>query len=180
MVYSFDTEHETENCQYHSKQSKRNENSARLPVVLVADFVLPRSKPTTRQNVLLLEVGQDLAQGTITLETGSGVTVVKATDVGADNFVLWFQQVSVDQTLNAVREQGVMVDRLVRRFRDFKHDRPVWAGLRVRRGWLLAIGQLLGGKFGIVAGLVVRGVVGEDSSTIEGTVIFDKVQLYSR
>lgn len=104
--------------------------------------------------------------------------MVKATNVGADDFILWFQQVSVDQTLDAVRKQGVMVNWFVRRLRNFKHDRPVWTGLRFRRGWPLAVGQLLCGKFSVVTGLVVRGVVGENSGTVEWTVIFDEVQLF--
>lgn len=70
-----------------------------------------------------------------------------------------------------------MVYGFIRGLGDFKHNLPVRTGLGVRRRWLLAIGQLLGGELDIFFRLVAGGVVGENSGTVEGTVVFDKVQL---
>lgn len=146
-------------------------------MVLVANFVLPRSETPAGQDILLLEVGQDLGQRTITLKAGSRIAMVKATNVSADNLILWLQQISVDQALDVVGQQGVMVNRLVRRLGNLEHNGPVWSGLRLRRSGLLTVGQLLGGQLDLVFGLIIRGVVGENSSPIEWAIVFREVQL---
>lgn len=146
-------------------------------MVLVAHFVLPRSETPAGQDVLLLEVGQDLGQRAITLKAGSGITMVKATNISADNLILWLQQISIDQALDAVGQQSIMVNRLIRRFGNLEHDGPVRSGLRLRRGGLLTVGQLLGRQLDLVFGLVMKGVVGENGSPIERAVVFREVQL---
>ena len=104
------------------KKKKKKDWLLILPVILVTNFVFPRSKAATRQNIFLLEIGQHFGQGAVTLEARGGIAVVKATDVCADNFIIWLQQVGIDQSLDAVGKQSVMVDGLVRRLGDFKHN----------------------------------------------------------
>ena len=56
-------------------------------MVLVTDFVLPRTEAAPRENVLIVKVGQDLLKSSITFQSRGGVTVVEAAMVGADDLV---------------------------------------------------------------------------------------------
>lgn len=71
-------------------------------MVLITDFVLPRTESAPGKNVLLLQVRQNFIQSTVTLQAGSGVSVVETTHVRADNLVFRHEQLSVDQPLDAV------------------------------------------------------------------------------
>lgn len=146
-------------------------------MVLITDFVLPRTESAPGENILLLQVGENLVQSAVALQAGGGVSVVETAHVGADDLVLGLKQRGVDQALDAVGQQGVVVNRLILRLGNFQHDRPVWSLLGVGRSRLLAVGKLLGRQLDILLRLVVGGVVGEDGSTVEGAVVFGEVKL---
>jgi len=145
-------------------------------VVLVADLVAPAAEAATRPDTLLLQLGQDLGEGTLTLQGGGGVAVVEAAVVGRDNLVIGLEHVGVDQTLDGVGQELVVVDGLHGRLGNLQHDGPVGTLLSLSTLGLGAISQLDGGKLLRGLGLVVGGVVGEDGGTVEGAVVFGEVQ----
>lgn len=149
-------------------------------VVLVADLVLPGAEAAAREDVLGLEVGQDLLEGGVALVGGSRVAVVEAAVVGGDDFVLGLEHLGVDETLDGVGDQVVLVAHgLEGRLGNLEHDGPVGTrggGLRSTLGRALAVGELKGGQLDLLVRLVVGRVVGEDGGTVEGAVVFDKVQ----
>lgn len=146
-------------------------------MVLVTDLVAPATEAATGPDVLGLEAGQDLSEGTLTLEGGGGVTVVEAAVVGRDDLVGGLEHLSVDQTLDGVGQKGLLVDRLHRGLGNLQHDRPVRALLSIGALGLGAVGKLDGGELLGSLGLVVRGVVGEDGGTVEGAVVLGEVEL---
>ena len=89
------------------------------------------------------------------------------------NLVLGLQQARVDHALDAVLQQVGLVDRLLRRLRDFEHEGPVRArslGLRVD---LSGQGRVCGlHRLELDVGLraIVWRVVGEDGGAVEGRV----------
>ena len=145
-------------------------------VVLVADLVAPAAEATTRPDALLLQLGQDLGEGTLTLQGGGGVAVVEAAVVGGDDLVVGPEHVGVDQTLDGVGQELLVVDGLHGRLGNLQHDGPVRTLLSLGALGLGAISQLDGGELLGGLGLVVRGVVGEDGGTVEGAVVLGEVQ----
>ena len=146
-------------------------------MVLVTDLVAPATETATRPDALLLELGQDLGQSTLTLQRGGGVTVVEAAVVGGHNLITGAEHLSVDETLDGVGQESLVVDRLHGRLGNFQHDRPVGTLLGVSALRLGAVGQLNGRQLLGGLGLVVGGVVGEDGGTVEGAVVLREVQL---
>jgi hypothetical protein len=156
VVNSFDTQHEG--------------------VVLVADLVAPRAETATGPDTLLLELGQNLGEGTLTLQARGGVTVVEAAVVGGDDLITGGEHLGVDKTLNGLGKESLVVNGLHGRLGNLQHDGPVRTLLRLGILGLGAISkleswQLLGGL-----GLVVGGVVGEDGGAVEGAVVLREVQ----
>jgi hypothetical protein len=80
VISSFDTEHEG--------------------MILVADLVAPAAETTSGVDIFSLKLGEKFLENALTLERRSGVTVVKAAVVGGDDFVLGFNHLSVDKTLD--------------------------------------------------------------------------------
>ena len=145
-------------------------------VVLVADLVAPAAEAATRPDVLGLELGEELLEYSLALERRSGVTVVVAAVVGADNLVRGRHHLGVDKTLDAVGEHGLVVDGLHRGLGNLEHDAPVGTLLGLGGGRLAAIGELESGQLYAGLGLVVRRVVGEDGGAVEGAVVLGEVQ----
>ena len=146
-------------------------------VVLVANLVAPAAEATARQNVLSLQLGEELLQDTLTLQAGSRVAVVEAAVVGGNNLVLGADHVRVDETLDAVLEESLLVNRLHARLGNLEHDGPVGTLLGLRGSSLVTVGEVEGGQLLVGLGLVVGRVVGEDGGTVEGAVILGEVQL---
>lgn len=149
-----------------------------IPVILVANLVLPGSEAAPGENIFALEIRQRLGQGIVTLEARRGIPVIEAANVGADDLVFGVQQAGVDEPLDAVLEQRFLLDGLVRGLGDFEHDGPVGSGLRSRRLGLLAVGELLGSELDLVAGLVEWAVVGEYGRPVERTIVLDEIELF--
>lgn len=84
-----------------------------IPVVLVANFVLPGAESAARVNILVLEVGKNVGEGVITVEVGCRVAVVEAANVGADNLIFGDQKIGFDKTLDAILQESLVVDRLI-------------------------------------------------------------------
>ena len=145
-------------------------------MVLVADLVTPRAETATGPDTLLLELGQNLGEGTLTLQAGSGVTVVEAAVVGGDDFITRLEHLGVDETLDRIGEESLAVNGLHRRLGNLEHDGPVRTLLRLGVLGLGAVGELESGQLLGGLGLVVGGVVGEDGGTVEGTVVLGEVQ----
>ena len=145
-------------------------------VILVADLVSPATEAATGVDVHVLELGKKFGEDTLTLQSGSGVTLVELAVVGRDDLILGLDQVGVDETLNAVLEEVLLVDGLHGRLGNFQHDRPVRTFLGLRRRSRTAVGEVLGRQLGLLLGLVVGGVVGEDGGTVEGAVVLGEVQ----
>lgn len=145
-------------------------------VVLVTDLVAPATETATRPDALLLELGQDLGQSTLTLQRGSGVTVVEAAVIGGDDLVARTEHLSVDETLDRLSEESVVVDGLHGRLGNFQHDRPVRSLLCLGVLRLGAVGQLDGGELLGSFGLIVGRVVGEDGGTVKGAVVLGEVE----
>ena len=146
-------------------------------MVLVADLVAPATETATGPDALLLETGQNLGEGTLTLQRGGGVAVVEAAVVGGDNLVAGLQHLSVDETLDRLGEESLVVDRLHGGLGDLQHDGPVGTLLLLRARGLGAVRQLESGQLLASLGLVVGGVVGEDGGTVEGAVVLGDVEL---
>lgn len=146
-------------------------------MVLVTDLVAPATEATTGPDVLLLESGQDLGESTLTFQGGGGVAVVEAAVVGGDNLIGGLQHLGVDETLNAISQESLVVDRLHRRLGNLQHDGPVRTLLSLSALGLGAIRKLQSGKLLGALGLVVGGVVGEDGGTVEGAVVLGEVEL---
>ena len=89
-------------------------------------------------------------------------TAVEAPHVGVDDRVLGLKQCGLDQTLDAIVQQGVVNDRLILRLGNLQHDRLVWTLLGVGRSRTLAVGKLLGRQLDLLLGLIIWGMVGED------------------
>ena len=79
-------------------------------VILVADLVPPAAEAAAGVNVLFLQFGQELLEDAFALEGWGWVTVVEATVVGADYFVIGFEHFGVDEALDAVGEHVGVVD----------------------------------------------------------------------
>ena len=152
-------------------------NTKHERVVLVTDLVAPATEAATGPNVLGLEAGQDLSEGTLTLKRGGGVTVVETAVVGRDDLITGLEHLGVDQTLDGVGQKGLLVDGLHRRLGNLQHDRPVRTLLSVGALGLGAVGELQGGELLGGLGLVVGRVVGEDGGTVEGAVVLGEVEL---
>lgn len=145
-------------------------------VVLVTDLVAPATETATGPDTLLLQLGQDLGEGTLTLQAGGGVTVVEAAVVGGDNLVTSLQHLGVDQTLDGVLEKLLVVNGLHGGLGDLQHDGPVRTLLSLGGRGLGAVSQLKGRQLLGLLRLVVGGVVGEDGGTVEGAVVLGEVQ----
>lgn len=145
-------------------------------VILVADLVSPRAESATRPDALLLELGQELSENAFTLKRRSWVTVVESAVVGGNDLVSWLELLSVDQALNAVCEQGLLVDWLHAGFGDLKHNAPVWSLLCRCVGWLATIRHLLCSELDGCLWLVVWRVVGEDCRAVEWAVVLWEVE----
>jgi hypothetical protein len=114
VVDSFDSLHKAIEGMLASFQEEKlfSMRQCSLPVILVANLVLPSPEASTRENILVMKVGKCFRQGIVALKSGRGISVIESTDVGADNLVLMFQQVGVDQALNTLLEQGLVIDGL--------------------------------------------------------------------
>jgi len=144
-------------------------------VVLVANLVAPATETATGPDTLLLQLGQDLGEGTLTLQAGGGVAVVEAAVVGGDNLVTGLQHLGVDETLDGVLEKLLVVNGLHGRLGDLQHDGPVGALLGLGGGGLRAVSQLESGQLLRLLRLVVGGVVGEDCCAIKWAIILGEV-----
>lgn len=151
-------------------------NTEHEGVVLVTDLVSPAAESTTGENVHSLELGEDLLEDTLTLKGGGGVTMVESTVVSRDNLVLGLDHLGVNETLDAILEEVLNIDRFHGRLGNLQHDRPVRSLLSLRSRRFLTIGKVKRGELGILLRLVVGGVVGEDSGTVEGTVVLGEIQ----
>ena len=145
-------------------------------MVLVANFVAPAAEATTRPDVHVLELGENLGEGALALQRGSGVAVVEAAVVCGDDLVGGLQHLGVDETLDGLGKECFVVDGLHGRLRDLQHDRPVRTLLGFVALGLGAVSQLEGRKLLGSLRLVVRRVVGEDGGTVEGAVVLREVQ----
>lgn len=117
--------------------------SVNVPVILVANLILPRAKAAAGQDVLVLEVRQDLGQRVVALQARRGAPVVEAADVGAHDLVLGHEELRVEQAADAVVQQRLVVDGLVQRLGYLEHQRPVGPRPGRRGLGLLAVGKLL-------------------------------------
>lgn len=153
-------------------------NTQHKGVVLVADLVLPAAEAATRVDVLGLQLGQELCQHAVALKGGCGVTMVEFAVVGGNDLILGQDHLGVDEALNTVLEQALLVNGLHGRLRNLQHDGPVRTLLCLGRIGLLAVGLVQSRQLGVLLGLVVRGVVGEDGGTVEGAVVLREVELY--
>lgn len=145
-------------------------------MVLVADLVAPATEAATGPDTLLLELRENLGEGTLTLQGGGGVTVVEAAVVGGDNLITGLEHLGVDETLDRLGKEGLVVDGLHGRFGNLQHDGPVGTVLSLGALRLGAVSELKGGQLLGGLGLVVGGVVGEDGGTVEWAVILGEVQ----
>lgn len=145
-------------------------------VVLVTDLVPPGAEAATGPDVHVLELRQELLEDTLTLERWGWVSVVEAAVVSADDLVGRLEHLGVDETLNAVLQHVLLVDRLHARLRNLKHDAPVWALSDSVRLWLAAISELDGRELDGSDRLVVWGVVGEDGGAVEWAVVLGEVE----
>ena len=152
-------------------------NTQHERVVLVADLVPPAAESTTGPDVHVLELGQELSEDTLALERGSRVTVVEATVVGGNDLILGKDHLGVDQSLDALLQEGLLVNRLHARLGNLKHDRPVGTGLGLTRRRLRTVCVVQGGQLDVILRLVVRRVVGEDGGAVEGAVVLGEVEL---
>lgn len=151
-------------------------NTEHEGVVLVTDLVSPAAESTTGENVHGLKLGEDLLEDALTLKGGGGVTMVESTVVSRDNLVLGLDHLGVDETLDAILEEVLNIHRFHGRLGNLQHDRPVRSLLSLRSRRFLTIGKVKRGELGILLRLVVGGVVGEDSGTVEGTVVLGEIQ----
>lgn len=145
-------------------------------MVLVTDLVSPGTEAATRPDVHVLQLGQELLEDTLTLESGGRVTVVELAVVGGDDLVLGLDHLGVDQTLDTVLEEVGLIHGLLGGLRNLEHDGPVRTLLGVGALGLAAVTQLEGGELDIRLGLVVGGVVGEDGGTVERSVVLGEVE----
>lgn len=148
-------------------------------VVLITDLVSPAAEAAAGVDVHILELGKKLLENSLALQSRGRVTVVELAVVGGDDLVLRLDHLGVDQTLNTVAEKVGLIHGLLGRLRHLQHDRPVRTLLGLGALRLAAISQLLGGELGVLLGLVVRRVVGEDGGTVEGAVVLREVELSS-
>ena len=81
-------------------------------VVLVPHLVPPAAKSTAGVDVFFLQLGQKLLEHALALERGSGVPVVEAAVVCANDLIGGFQHLGGNQATDAVLEEGGVVDRL--------------------------------------------------------------------
>ena len=146
-------------------------------VVLVADLVPPAAESATGPDVHILELGQELSEDTLALERGSRVPVVEATVVGGDDLILGEDHLGVDQSLDALLQECLLVNRLHARLGNLKHDGPVGTGLGLTRRRLRTVCVVQSGQLDVILRLVVRRVVGEDGRTVERAVILREVEL---
>ena len=147
-------------------------------MVLVTDLIAPATEAATRPDVHRLQLRQNLGKGAFTLQRGGGVSVVKAAVVGGDNLIAGLEHLGVDETLDGLGKKGVNVDGLHRGLGNLQHDGPVGTFLGLSVLGLGAVRKLQGGKLLGGVGLVVRGVVGEDSGAVEGAVVLGEVELH--
>jgi hypothetical protein len=165
-------------------------------VVLICDLILVRTEASARKDcILLLELRKKNLELTITDQRRSWVSVVLMTDsmgvsrdsrktkeekthefpvVGRNDFVFGREETSVDHTLNRLSEEVLLVDGLLGRLRDFEHEGPVRSGtsrLGVDRGREGRVGSLDSLEGDVFLRAVVRRVVGEDGSAVEGAVV---------
>ena len=94
-------------------------------MILITDFISPAAETATRIDVLFLEFGKELFEHAFALETWGWVAVVKASVVGAYDFVGWLEHFGVDEAGDAVSEHVFLIDRFHGGFGDFEHDGPV-------------------------------------------------------
>lgn len=94
-------------------------------VVLVADLVTPAAEAAAGVDVFGLEGGEELFEDAFALEGRGRVAVVEAAVVGADDFVGGAEHGGVDEALDAVCEEGGVVDGFHGGFGHFEHDGPV-------------------------------------------------------
>lgn len=151
-------------------------NTEHERVVLIADLVPPAAEAATGVNVQVLKLRQEVLEDALSLERGSGVAVVEAAVVCGNDLVLRLDHIGVDETLDALLEDLLLVDRFHGRLGNLQHDGPVGASLGLGRLSLAAVGQVEGGQLLAVLGLVVRRVVGEDGGAVEGAVVLREVQ----
>lgn len=69
--------------------------------------------------------GQVISKSDILLIYVLVETVVEAPHVGVDDLGLGLKQCGLDQTLDAIVQQGVVIDRLILRLGNRQHDRLV-------------------------------------------------------
>jgi hypothetical protein len=99
------------------------------------------------------------------------------TMVNTHNFIVREEESGVYRASDSVGDEGGFVDGFHGGFGDFKHEGPVGAFFGRGGGGFVAVGELEGGETGGGLGLVVGGVVGENGSSVEGTVGFGEVEL---
>lgn len=146
-------------------------------MVLVADLVAPAAEAAAGQNVLGLQLGQQLLEDALTLQSGRGVALDELAVVGRHNGIGRLDHVGVDEALDTVLEQVLLIDGLQLRLRHLQHDGPVRAGLGLARRGLAAVGVVQSRQLDVGLRLVVGRVVGEDRGAVEGAVVLGKVQL---
>jgi len=94
--------------------------------------------------------------------------------VGRNDFVFGREETSVDHTLNRLGKEVLLVDGLLSRLRNFEHERPVRSGtsrFSVDGGREGRVGSLESLEGDVLLRAVVRRVVGEDGSAVEGAVV---------
>jgi hypothetical protein len=77
---------------------------------LISNFILPASKPSTGEDILGLELGEEFLQYPITLKGRRWVTVVEAAVVGGNDLISRLDHLSVNETLDRVLEEVVLVN----------------------------------------------------------------------
>ena len=95
------------------------------------------------------------------------------------DLILGLAHGGVDETLDAVCNEGVCVDRLLVRLGNLQHDRPVGPlslGLAINTLAQRRVSSLHSAQLDVLGRAVVGRVVGEDGCTVEGRVGLGEVE----
>ena len=146
-------------------------------VILIRNLILPAPESAPRPNILCLQCRKNLCETAVSLEGRSGISMGEFAVVDWDDFVIGEEQRSVDGALDGVGYERGFCDGFHGGFGDFKHEGPVGTLLGVGGVGFGAVGELECGETSWGCGLIVRGVIWEDCSSIEGTIWFREVEL---
>ena len=121
-------------------------------MVLVADLVLPATKPAPAPDSEVHELGLDLVQELVPANKGSRVAVLEPLMPGADDLVARLKELGVERALDGGLDRVLLGGGLGGGLAELEHQGP-----------------------GVLVRAVVRRVVGEERGPVEGTIVLGEV-----